>query len=177
MTTVQLEDPSLVVLVGAAGSGKSTLARRHFAPHEILSSDALRALVAGDEADQAASRTAFAILHRELALRLGAGRMTVVDATNLRATARRPLLARAASAGLRVSAIVLDLAPAVVQARNGGRPRVVDPAVVARHLVAVRDVVDADRLAAEDFDPVVILRTPREVDDVVIVRTAVSPPG
>lgn len=177
MTTVRLLDPSLVVLVGAAGSGKSTLARRHFAPDEILSSDALRALVAGDEADLAASRTAFAILHRELGLRLEAGRMTVVDATNLRATARRPLLARASSAGLRASAIVLDLPPAVVQARNSGRPRVVDPEVVARHLAAVRDVVDTGRLGAEAFDPVVVLRTPREVDELVVVRSAVNPPG
>ena len=30
----------LVVLMGASGSGKSTFARTHFAPTEVLSSDA-----------------------------------------------------------------------------------------------------------------------------------------
>jgi predicted kinase len=35
----------LVLLIGASGSGKSTFARRHFAPTQILSSDAFRAMV------------------------------------------------------------------------------------------------------------------------------------
>ena len=101
MTTLLLPDPSLVLLVGAAGSGKSTLAQAHFAPEEILSSDALRAAISGDAGDQTASRLAFAILHRELTRRLEAGRLTVVDATNVRAVHRRPLLARPAPPGYR----------------------------------------------------------------------------
>ena len=46
---------ALVVLIGAAGAGKSTLAARLFAPDEIVSSDALRAVISGDEADQRVS--------------------------------------------------------------------------------------------------------------------------
>ena len=83
--------PRLVVLVGAAGSGKSTFAARHFAPDEVLSSDAFRALIAGDPADQSATRAAFSALHRALARRLAQGRLTVVDATSVqRARACRP---------------------------------------------------------------------------------------
>ena len=54
-TPLSIPDPSLVVLIGAAGSGKSTFAARHFAPGEVLSSDAYRALIAGDPADQRAT--------------------------------------------------------------------------------------------------------------------------
>ena len=39
MATITIQDPSLVVLVGAAGAGKSTLAARLFDPDEIVSSD------------------------------------------------------------------------------------------------------------------------------------------
>ena len=48
MTTLEIPDPSLVLLVGAAGAGKTTFAARHFPPDEVLSSDAYRALVSGD---------------------------------------------------------------------------------------------------------------------------------
>src|SRR5258708_3724643 len=90
-----LPEPCLVVLIGAAGSGKSTLAARLFAKDQILSSDAFRAIVSGDEANQKASKAAFAILHRELDRRMAAHLTTVVDATNVTRFARRALTRRA----------------------------------------------------------------------------------
>src|SRR6185369_12277405 len=56
---VLLPEPCLVILIGAAGAGKSTLAARLFAPDAILSSDALREVVAGDATDQRATKVAF----------------------------------------------------------------------------------------------------------------------
>jgi predicted kinase len=169
--TIVLPDPSLVVLIGAAGAGKTTFAARHFAPGEILSSDAMRAAVAGDESDQRATGPAFAMLHRDLGRRLGAGSLTVVDATNVLATARRPLVHRARAAGLPAAAIVLDLPAATVLRRNSGRvARVVDPSVVERHLAAVRATVGGDRLRREGFAQVVILRTVAQLDSVVVIR-------
>jgi predicted kinase len=162
VTTLVLPDPSLVVLVGAAGSGKSTLAVRLFAPEEIVSSDTLRGVVSGDEADQRATRVAFRILHRMVERRLAAGRLTVVDATNTAAAARRPLSARARAAGVPTAAIVLDLTAAAIRAQNAGRARVVDEEVIDRHLTALRRTVDGDRLAVEGFDQVVVLRSPLE---------------
>lgn len=177
MTIVEVPDPSLVVLIGAAGSGKTTFAARHFGNDEVLSSDALRAAVAGDEADQRASGLAFRILHRELAKRLAAGRLTVIDATNTRPEHRRPLLARARAAGVPTVAIVFDLAGDVVHARNAAREgRVVDREVVDRQLAWVRGTVERGQLSREGFDRVVILDSPRAVDDLLQARRGPAPP-
>jgi protein phosphatase len=175
MSEIVIADPSLVVLVGAAGAGKSTFAARHFAPDEVLSSDRFRAIISGDEADQAATNAAFGRLHRELSKRLGAGRLTVVDATSVQASARRALLACAAAAGVPAIAIVLDLPVATVLARNAAREsRIVDEAVVRRHLDRLRASLDgpAPALLGEGFAQVVVLRDPAGVDAVRIRREA-----
>ena len=172
MPTIVLPDPSLVLLVGAAGSGKSTLAARLFAADEIVSSDALRAVVAGDESDQKVSGVAFRILHRTVAKRLATGRLTVVDATNLVPSVRRPLIARARAAAVPVTAIVLDLDPDRVRIQNAQRSRVVDPAVVERHLAGVRSTVDSSRLELEGVDHVVVLTSPDDAAEISIERVA-----
>lgn len=170
MVRLEIPDPSLVVLVGAAGSGKSTFAAARFGADEVLSSDALRGVVAGDEADQRATRAAFAILHRMLASRLAAGRTTIVDATNVTAFARRGLLQRATAAGVPAVAIVLDLPPAVVRARNAARPgRVVPGRAVERQLRDLHRTLGGS-LVAEGFARVIRLRTPDEVAALEIAR-------
>ena len=170
---IVVPDPSLVVLLGPAGAGKSTFARRWFAPDEILSSDALRAAVAGDPADQSASAIAFATLHRQLGQRLAAGRLTVVDATNVRRGARRSLLLRARRTGWPAIAIVLDLPAPVVHQRNAARiERVVDARVVDDQLAALRRTLVAGQLAAEGFAAVHTLSSTMELDGVRLVRAA-----
>jgi predicted kinase len=74
---------SLVVLIGVSGSGKSVFGRTHFRPTEVISSDFCRSLVADDENDQSATPDAFELLHYIIGKRLKAGRLTVVDATNV----------------------------------------------------------------------------------------------
>jgi predicted kinase len=170
MPTLAIADPSLVVLVGAAGSGKSTFAARHFAREEILGSDAMRAIVGAGEGDQAATRTAFAVLHRTLAQRLAAEQLTVVDATNVQSHARRALLRRARAAGVQACAIVLDLPPDLVIRRNEGRERVVDDGVVRHHLAQLRRAVDRGLLEREGFDVVYRIRGAAELDAVRIER-------
>ena len=170
MTTILVPDPSLVLLVGAAGAGKTTFAARHFAPDEVLSSDAYRALVSGDEANQKVSRVAFSILHRDLERRLLAGQLTVVDATNVDARNRRELIRRADTAGLPVVALVLDLPPAIVLARNSTRSRKVDEEVIRWQLERVRTTAAEGVLAGEGCAIVWIGRTPEAIDGVVIRR-------
>ena len=149
---VALPEPCLVVLVGAAGSGKSTLAARLFAADQILSSDAFRGIVSGDEADQSATRVAFAILHRELDRRLAAGLTTLVDATNVTSFARRSLVRRAERHNVPAIALVLDLEPGLVLARNATRPgRIVPVAAVERQMKQLARSLLRDQLAAEGF--------------------------
>ena len=171
MTVIQIPDPSLVALVGPAGVGKSTFAARHFAADEILSSDAFRAAIAGNAADQRATKPAFAALHRALTRRLAAGRVTVVDATNLERHARRALLRRAAFANVPATAIVFDLPPDVVLTRNAlRRRRVVDPGVVVAHLALLRSALDRGAIAGEGWWSIVTIRDAAALDLVAVER-------
>ena len=173
MPEIVLADPSLVVLVGAAGAGKTTFAARHFEPDEVLSSDAYRALIAGDESDQRATRAAFGRLNREVERRLAAGRLTVIDATSVEPYARRTLLLRATAANVPATAIVLDLPAGLVIRRNAGRTsRVVAEDVVRRHLARLRESLDGDAppIRTEGFADVLVLREPGEVDAVTVRR-------
>ncbi len=120
---LSIPEPSLVLLMGAAGSGKSSFAKKHFKPTEILSSDFCRGLVADDESDQAATKDAFEVLRFIAAKRLGAGRLTVIDATNVQREARGFSLELARQFHIKPVAIVFDLPLEICAERNQGRPR------------------------------------------------------
>jgi protein phosphatase len=168
---IELPDPCLVVLVGAAGAGKTTFAARYFAPDEILSSDAYRELVAGDAGDQRATGAAFAALHRDLRRRLAEGGRPVVDATNVTGRARAALVHAATAAGVPAVAIVLAPPLDVVLARNAGRRgRVVPEAVVRRHVAELGRALRGAGLAAEGFDAVIVLAGGDE-EPVVVARS------
>jgi len=109
MTRICVPNLSLVVLIGPSGSGKSTFARKHFLPSEVLSSDHCRGLVSDDENNQAATKDAFDVLHYIAGKRLAAGRLTVVDATNVQQEARQPLVALARQFHTLPVAIVFNL--------------------------------------------------------------------
>ncbi|GIW19779.1 MAG: hypothetical protein KatS3mg065_0075 [Chloroflexota bacterium] len=117
------------------------------------------------------SRAAFAVLHRIVERRLAAGRLTVVDATNVTRAARRALLRRAAAARIPAVAIVFDLPLDVVLAQNARRPgRVVEPRVVERQWRTLAAALGRGSLANEGFAAVFYLRSPSEIAAARIVR-------
>ena len=164
---VRLPSDAMVVLVGPSGSGKSTFAARHFLPTQVLSSDALRALVADDPNDQTATDAAFELLHTALGMRLARRRLTVVDATSVEGWARQRLLAVAKRLGRPAAAIVFDLPLAICLERNAARAdRRLPPAAIRRQHARMRTSLDG--LAAEGFDPIVMLGTVEAVKTLTV---------
>ncbi len=165
---LQLPALSLVVLMGPSGSGKSTFARKHFAATEVLSSDALRGWVSDDENDQSASQDAFESLHFLAAKRLSRGKLTVIDATNVQAHGRAPLLALAKQFHVLPSVIVLDVPERLCHERNAARPeRNFGPHVVRNQLRDLRQSLHG--LKKEGFRNIWTL-TPEDLDSAQIQR-------
>ena len=163
---------SLVILIGASGSGKSTFARKHFKPTEVLSSDFCRGLVSDDENDQAASNDAFAVLHFIASKRLAAGRLTVVDATNVEPEARKPLVALAREYHCLPVAIVFNLPEKLCHERNQTRPdRNFGPHVVRRQTMHLRRSLHT--LQREGFRHCFVLTSPEQIETVEIERQPV----
>jgi predicted kinase len=162
---------ALVLLIGIAASGKSTFAAQHFLSTEVLSSDAMRAMIADDPHAQGATDDAFDLLHRLLAMRLRRGRRTVVDATNVEGWARAELLAIARRHRRPVVAIVLDLPLEVAMERNLGRPEPRPPnAALRRQHRWLQDTLS--ELPHEGLAAIHHLRTPTEVESITVAAAS-----
>ena len=170
---LQIVADAVVVLIGPSGAGKSTFATRHFAATEILSSDAMRAMVADDPNDQSATEAAFELLHTALGLRLARRRLSVVDATNVERWARAGLLAIARRHRRPAIAIVFALPIDISLERNAGRAdRRVPPASIRRQHRFM--TASLDTLAEEGFSTVYRLHNAASVENARIQR---MPPG
>jgi len=160
---------SLVVLIGPSGCGKSTFARQHFKSTEVLSSDFCRGLVSDDENDQAATKDAFEVLHYIASKRLAAGRLTVVDATNVQPEARKPLVTLAREFHVLPVAIVLNLSEKLCQERNRERAeRDFGSHVVRQQSQQLRRSIR--NLKREGFRHIYEFSSPEEVEGAVIER-------
>jgi protein phosphatase len=160
---------SVVALVGPSGSGKSSFARKHFRATEILSSDFCRGLVSDDENSQAATNDAFEVLHFIASKRLAAGKLVVIDATNVQPEARTPIIVLAREYHCIPAAIVFDLPEKLCHERNRSRPdRDFGPHVVRQQSRQLRNSLR--KLEREGFRRVHLLQSPAEVDAAEIVR-------
>jgi protein phosphatase len=166
---IKIPELSLVLLIGPSGCGKSTFGRAHFKPTEVISSDFCRGLVSDDENDQASTKEAFELLHFILRKRLAAGRLTVVDATNVQPESRKPLIEIAREFHLFPVAIVFNFDEKLCQDRNRNRPdRQFGPHVIRNQAQQLRRSLRG--LEREGFRYLTILSTPEQVASAVIER-------
>ncbi len=170
MTAITLPELCLVALVGASGSGKSSFAQAHFRPGEVLSSDAFRLLVAGDENALDANEDTFDALYHVARKRLARGLLTVIDATNVQREAREAIVSLAKEYDVLPVAIALDLPEEVLRERHRSRTdRPFGAQVIARQVGQLRRGLS--KLQAEGFRQVTVLRGEAEVAAVQIERT------
>jgi protein phosphatase len=163
---IRIPAGALVLLIGPSGSGKSTFAARHFDASAVISSDRLRGLLAGDEAEQRVTDAAFKRLDRWVDARLEAGALAVVDATNLDWMRRGELIGLARKHGRPSVAIVLELPLDLCLARSAARQRRVRAAIVRRQYDELR--LSLDRLDLEGFRAIHVLRSDAEVNRVAV---------
>jgi polynucleotide kinase-phosphatase len=169
VTRIDIPELALVALVGASGSGKSTFAAQHFGRFEVISSDFCRGLVSDDENDQSVSKDAFDVLGYIAGKRLAAGRLTVVDATNVSKDARRQLVELAKAHDVLPVAVVLDVPVSVAVERNRSRAdRDFGAHVVKRHHDQLRRSLKS--LGREGFRKVHVLSGVDEIASVEVVR-------
>ena len=138
-----IPDPAVVVLVGPTGSGKSTWAASRYRSQEVVSSDALRAVVGSGEHDLDASNDAFDVLDQIVTARLRRGLTTVIDTLGLEPKRRLGYLAAARAAGLPAVAVLSDTEQAVCRSRNASRDRPVPASALDQQVRAMRAVVDS----------------------------------
>jgi protein phosphatase len=166
---IKIPELALVVLVGPSGSGKSTFARTHFKTTEIISSDFCRGLVSDDENNQAATNDAFEVLHFIAAKRLRAGRLTVIDATNVQPEGRKSLIALAREYHCLPVALVLDIPERICRERNETRAdRNFGEHVIRNQCSQLRKSLR--NLEREGFRHVTIFKSPDELGGLTIRR-------
>jgi protein phosphatase len=166
---IAIPDFSLVVLVGATGSGKSTFAAKHFRQTEVISSDYCRALVSDSESDQNVTSDAFDLVREIAGKRLKHRKLTVIDATNVRAADRKAWIELARHWHALPVAIVIDPGADVCNERNKTRPdRAFGRHVVHRMVAEIRRGLGG--LQREGFRQVWKLTSIEGIDTATVTR-------
>lgn len=166
---LKIPELCLVMLVGPSGCGKSSFARTHFKATEMISSDECRALVCDDENDQSATKDAFEIAHFIASKRLTAGKLVVIDATNVQPEARKSWIDLAREHDVIPVAIVFNLPQDLCHARNQSRPdRQFGAHVVQNQSAQLRRSVK--NLRKEGISQVYILNSVEDINRVTIER-------
>jgi protein phosphatase len=166
---LKIPELAVVALIGPSGAGKSSFARKHFRATEVLSSDYCRGLVSDDETSQAATNDAFDVLYYIASKRLAAGKLVVIDATNVQTEARKPIVELGRQFHCLPVAIVFDLPEKICHERNRNRPeRDFGPHVVRQQAQQMRRALR--NLEREGFRTIHVLHSVEEVEAAEIER-------
>lgn len=128
---------TFTMMVGLPGSGKSFWAERHAEQYGavVISSDAIRKELYGDEAVQDNPEKVFHILHDRVFTNLRNGKNVIYDATNLSMKRRRGFLRQLSSAvNIPICKICVFMATPIDRciARDSARDRMVGKSVIHR---------------------------------------------
>ena len=120
-----------IMMIGVAGSGKSFYAKElaHDSNAIIVSSDAIRGELYGDENDQTHNAEVFEEVHRRILTALKEGQNAIYDATNLSAKRRKAFLTQLPKGTLK-QAVVVATDYDIIQQQNAARERVVPSDVI-----------------------------------------------
>ena len=130
--------PKLIYMVGVSGSGKSTIAMRIASQMKeevvLLSSDAIRGEIYGDENCQRDPGRVFDIMHQRTVVALSQGISVIYDATNLSCKRRMNFLKSIAPIDCRKECVVVVTTPEDIEERMKSRDRKVPMEVVHKQL-------------------------------------------
>ena len=167
---IEIPEFSLVALIGGTSSGKTTFAHRFFKKTEVLSSDFFRGMVCDDENSQDVSGDAFDLLFYAANKRLDHMKLTVIDATNLKQSARKQVLDLAFAQNVHSVAIVLNTPEEVMQDRNKQRTdRDIPERVIRQHARETQRCIR--HLKREGFRFVYVINSLEQLENTEIVRT------
>lgn len=156
---------AIIVMIGLPGSGKSTLAAQlaREEPQQIISTDAIREKLFGDESIQGdwnlIQQEARQQLRQSIeAIQQGRIHSAVYDATNVRRRTRRQFLRQLRSLGFtHLTGLWVDTPLELCLERNQNRPRQVPSEVILR---MHRQLTGAPPSLEEGFDRLVAARAP-----------------
>ena len=151
----QMENPSVVMMVGVPGSGKSYIAEQlsELLAIDVLSSDECRKELTGDANDQSMSREAWDLVRERAQDAITDGRSVIIDGTHNNQEGRRRDIAQYRSFGAKaVIGINIVTSLETAKVRNAGRERVVPEFVLER----MQQNIDSAPPSADDgFDYVI----------------------
>lgn len=151
-----IANPTLYVLIGVAGSGKSTYASK-LVPNtklSIVSTDAIRKMLYGDESDQTNGSKVFDLAYKTINFELRKKKDVVFDATNTTKKGRQMLL-RAIRVPCHKVAVLVTPPLEVSIAQNAKRERIVPEEVIRRQY---NQLLDGGESILSQFDDIIFVK-------------------
>ena len=147
-------------MIGLPGSGKSFLAQKLLRQHpdyHLISTDAIRAQLFGDEAIQGPWLAIWEQIQQQFQQAVTGGADAIYDATNAQRSPRRELIQLARSSGFDpIWGMWMQTPLEQCLQRNAKRDRLVPPEIILR---MHRQLIDAPPCLADGFDRLLALQT------------------